>query len=123
MDLQCDEEIFRDGESIAIVEKGMLPAEAVERWLEAVRADSSSKLDWHYSGGMAHMLHLGDADSRQRAEIALREHDGLDGIRLVRIIPAGASGLYRGGVTPVPEGAIAAAYEGGNSSSFIVAEP
>lgn len=117
---KCDPNVFKNGESIAVLEEGDLEPSAVNKWLKKVSKSANATLDWHYSGGWAHVLHLGDADSRKRAEKALRNLSGQDGIRLVRIIPSGSPGLYRAGITSVPEGTLAVAYDGGNSSIMFV---
>jgi len=68
---------------------------------------ANARVDWHYSGGVAHVLHLGDADSRERTVAAMQAlEDRLDG-HLMRIYESGETGLYRRGVTQAPEGAIA----------------
>jgi hypothetical protein len=117
---KCDPVVFKDGESIAVLEEGRLQPKAVTDWLKEVAKSANATLDWHYSGGWAHVLHLGDTKSRQRAEEALRSFSGKDGIMLVRIITSGSAGLYRAGVTSVPEDTIAVAYDGGDSPTIFV---
>ncbi len=117
---QCDPVVFRDGESIAVLEEGRLQPQAVTDWLKEVSKLANATLDWHYSGGWAHVLHLGDSESRERAEKALRSFSGKHGIVLVRIIPSGSPGLFRAGVTSVPEGTTAVAYDGGDGSTVFV---
>jgi hypothetical protein len=113
----CDQEIFDKGEPIVLIDGS---SNAVERWVKAVAAEANARLDWHYSGGMAQVLHLGDAESRARADAAItRLESSLSGT-IMRRLPAGATGLYRQGVTPVPDGAIAGFYDGGDSSTYIV---
>lgn len=100
----CDHEIFQSGESIAALDAQSAPA---ERWVRMVARRANARVDWHYSGGVAHVLHLGDTDSRERTVTAMRElEDHLDG-HLVRVYESGEPGLYRRGVTQAPEGAIA----------------
>ena len=38
----------------------------VERWVKRVAAKAKAQVDWHYAGGRAMILHLGDAASRRR---------------------------------------------------------
>lgn len=49
-------------------------------------------MDWHYSGGRANVLHLGDDESRQRALDAIRELEG------VAILSVDGPSLHRNGV-------------------------
>ncbi len=101
---RCNHVIFTQGESIAALDARKDPA---ERWVRLVARRANAKLDWHYSGGVVHVLHLGDADSRERVTISMRELEGRLRGTLMQVYEAGEPGLYRKGVTPVPEGAIA----------------
>lgn len=95
----CDPEIFKNGTGLCVVDGG---TEAVERWVQMVAKKANAKVDWHYSGGRANVLHLGDAESYQRALNAVHELESeLDG----RIMSVGGPALYRAG-DPVPEGTI-----------------
>ncbi len=69
----CDSEIYEKGEGVCIVEG---KAEAVERWMRRIALVANAKLDWHYSGGRASVLHLGDEASRKRVLDAIREMKG-----------------------------------------------
>jgi len=113
----CDREVFNNGETIAIAHG---KPNAMERWVKAVAKQADARLDWHYSGGLANILILGDDAARQRAEQAIRDLESeLDG-ELHRIVPAGGPQLYRKGVTPVPEGTIAVATHPSGDSEVIV---
>lgn len=73
----CDPEIYKKGKNVCTIDG---PSNAVERWVKIVAARSEAKLDWHYVGGRANVLHLGDAQSRQRVLNAIDELKGeLDG--------------------------------------------
>lgn len=61
----CDKEIFNRGELVARIDAA---SNATERWVQAVAADANARLDWHYAGGIARVLHLGNAESRSRVE-------------------------------------------------------
>ena len=99
----CNADIFKNGDSIAALDARSSPA---ERWVRMVAKAAHARLDWHYYGGVAHVLHLGDDASRLRVVAAMRELENeLDG-HLMRIYEIGDPGLYRKGVTPVPDGAI-----------------
>jgi hypothetical protein len=88
----CDPDIFKKGEGVCVLDGS---SNAVERWVKAVAAKANAKVDWHYSGGRANVLHLGDAESRQRVLNAIHELEGeLDGT----ILDVGGPALYRNGV-------------------------
>ena len=113
----CNSEIFQKGESVAAVDGS---SNAVEQWVCLVVKEAGARMDWHYSGGIANILHLGDAESRARVEAAIDKLASALNGRIMRRFKVGEPGLYRKGVTPVPEGTIAGFYEGGDSSTFIV---
>lgn len=97
----CDTEIFRKGEGLCIVDGA---SNAVEGWVRAVAAKADARIDWHYSGGRANVLHLGDKESRERALAAVRELESeLNG----RVMSIGGPALFRRGVDQAPEGAMA----------------
>jgi hypothetical protein len=113
----CDPEIFQNGEPVVLLDAS---SNAAERWVRAVATAADARLDWHYSGGVAQVLHLGDTDSRARVEAAIAQLEGtLEGL-IMRRLPSGAPGLCRHGVTNAPDGAIADFYDGGDSSTYIV---
>lgn len=100
----CDPEIFQNGQPVAAVSGS---SNAVERWVQAVAKKAHARVDWHYSGGIANVLHLGDSESRARVEAAMNElEQTLEGTILQRY-ETGESGLYRQGVTQAPPGAVA----------------
>ncbi len=97
----CNPDIFKKGEGLCIVDGS---SNAVERWVQAVAKKADAQVDWHYCGGRANVLHLGDAESRQRALDAVKELESeLDG----SIMSIGELALFRNGVDPVPDGAVA----------------
>ncbi len=96
----CDPAIFKNGEGVCVFDAR---ANAAETWIKAVAKKANAQVDWHYSGGHASVLHLGDAESRQRVLNAIHEMESeLDG----RILSVGGPALYRDGDV-VPEGTIA----------------
>lgn len=104
----CEPDIFRNGFSICAFDA---PAWIAEAWVVKVRAASGQRVDWHYSGGVVHVLMLGDRDKvlAAIAEIKLPPHEPLHPgdrreERQIRIFDPGC-GLYRHG-DPVPEGVI-----------------
>lgn len=96
----CNPEIFDKGKGICVVDGR---SNAVERWVQSVAKKANAQVDWHYSGGRANVLHLGDDASRQRVLNAINELEGsLDGT----ILSVDGPALYRAGDT-LPEGTIA----------------
>jgi hypothetical protein len=96
----CNPEIFKSGQGVCVVDGS---SNVVERWVQAVAKKADAQVDWHYSGGRANVLHLGDAESRERVLKAINELEGeLDG----SILSVDGPALYRAG-DPVPEGTIA----------------
>lgn len=97
----CNPDIFQKGQGICVLSGR---SNAIENWVKTVAAKANAEVDWHYSGGRANVLHLGDADSRQRVLNAIEElKSELDGY----ILDVGGPALYRKG-DPVPVCAIAA---------------
>lgn len=45
----------------------------VERWVRSVAEKAKAQVDWHYAGGRAIVLHLGDTASRKRTMEAINE--------------------------------------------------
>jgi hypothetical protein len=96
----CKSEIFKDGRGVCVVDGR---SNAVERWVQAVAKKADAQVDWHYSGGRANVLHLGDDASRERVLSAINELESeLDGA----ILSVDGPTLYRAG-DEVPEGTIA----------------
>lgn len=110
----CDQEVFRHGRSLFAFDTWLCGARTFETWVRSLAFLSGQRVDWHYSGGIANVLVLGD---RQRVwEVAA---SGPMPARLMRIFNVEDPGLYRGGVTEVPEGTVAAFYDGGPGSTYI----
>lgn len=88
----CNPDIFKKGTGICIIDGR---SNAVERWVQSVAKRANAQVDWHYSGGRANVLHLGDDASRQRALQAIGElAPQLDG----RILSINGPALFRSGV-------------------------
>lgn len=100
----CDNEIFQKGEPIALLDGS---SNAVENWVQEVAKKANARVDWHYSGGVAQVLHLGDMESRRRVEKAIVNMPEVENPRVMRRIPSGSPGLYRKDVIQAPEGAVA----------------
>ncbi len=101
----CDKAIFKKGRPVAAIEGS---SNAVEHWVRTVAKKANAKVDWHYSGGIANVLHLGDDKSRTRVEAAITELAPTLKGRIIRRYQTGESGLFREGVTQTPPKTIAA---------------
>jgi len=66
----CDPEIFKHGQPVLAM---VGSSNAIERWVKAVAEKANARVDWHYSGGIAQVLHLGNKESRRRVEAAVDE--------------------------------------------------
>jgi len=94
-------EIFEKGQSLAALDARSAAAQA---WVEGVAEKSGQRVDWHYSGGIAHVLVLGDhAKALTTAQGMVPDPD----VRVLRWFSAEDAGCYRAGVTPLPEEVIA----------------
>ena len=98
----CNPDIFKHGTGLCVVDGS---SNAVERWVQAIAQKAGAQVDWHYSGGRASVLHLGDDASRERVLVAMMQLlPELEGTVLDILGPV----LFRNGVDEVPEGAIVA---------------
>lgn len=98
---KCNAEVFKNGRSLAALDARSGPA---QRWVETVAKRSGQQVDWHYSGGIAHVLVLGD--HAQALEVA-KAMPKTSAVRVMRWFEAEGSGLYREGVTEIPDDVIA----------------
>ena len=64
----CDPEILKNGRLVITLQGS---SNAVENWVKRVAEMAGARLDWHYVGGIAHVLHLGDDESLQRVHTAI----------------------------------------------------
>lgn len=96
----CDSDIFKNGTGLCVLDGA---SNAVERYVQEIARRANAKVDWHYSGGRANVLHLGDSASRERALAAVNEMGDRDDVTILSI---DGPALYRQG-DPVPEGTIA----------------
>ena len=97
----CDEKIFKKGSSVALLDARSNQAEA---WVRKVADRSGQKVDWHYSGGIANVLFLGDREQVIKAIESMPEQAD---VRVMRIYHEQADGPYRAGVTAAPSSAVA----------------
>jgi hypothetical protein len=72
----CDREVFENGEMLFITYT--IPSNAMEGWVKKVAQRSGQRVDWHFAGGRARVLALGDLDAVKKAIVELMpEHDEL----------------------------------------------
>lgn len=58
----CNSDIFKNGKSVAqIVQSNGMRSWHIEDFIKSVAAATNTQTDWHYSGGIAQVLTLGDA--------------------------------------------------------------
>lgn len=88
----CNPDIFKKGKGVCVVDGS---SNAVERWVQSVAKKADAQVDWHYSGGRANVLHLGDDESRQRVLNAISE---LEPELKGQILTVDGPALYRNGV-------------------------
>lgn len=98
---KCDAEVFSKGQSLAALDAR---AKDAEPWVQEVAKQSGQRVDWHYSGGIAHVLVLGD---HAKALEAAKAMPPTDGVRIMRWYDQEDTGCYRAGVTPLEDDVIA----------------
>lgn len=113
----CNPAIFRDGRSVAAIAQGSgARSWHIEALIRAVatRSGTRGQTDWHYSGGIAQVLTLGNADAVAEALRAL--WPGFLRQWPESWIRIGGPALYRAG-DPLPDGVI-----GVDSASAMIGE-
>jgi hypothetical protein len=100
----CNQEIFENGQTVVCL---AAKSNAAESWVKAVAKKADARVDWHYSGGIAQVLHLGDDESRTRVEAAIDELEPTLQGTIIQRYKSDESGLCRKGVTQVPLGVVA----------------
>lgn len=101
----CDPRIFKDGQPILAIDGW---AKQIEEWVIKIRKESGQLVDWHYSGGIAQILYIGDRAKVLAAVNKLAPE--LEG-SIMRVLDDMA-GLFRNGVDTPPKGAIGALFDG-----------
>ena len=72
----CDDKIFKNGKCVLITHS--IPSNAMEGWVKKVAEKSGQPVDWHFCGGRARVLALGDIDKVHKAiKELMPEHDAL----------------------------------------------
>lgn len=59
----CDTEVYKHGSHVGTVDGS---SNAVEKWVKTIAKESNARVDWHYIGGRANVLHLGNKEDRKR---------------------------------------------------------
>ena len=54
---ECNPEVYECGKVALVIDACMFRA---EEWVQKVTQESGQRVDWHYSGGRAVVLYLGD---------------------------------------------------------------
>jgi hypothetical protein len=64
----CDQDVFKNGTPIFCATTGPTGGcHLFEAWIVKIREASKQQVDWHYSGGRAQVLYIGDADAIRTA--------------------------------------------------------
>lgn len=87
----CDSEILRIGVPVAIIVDGN--SRTTNAWILKIRQCTHVHVDWHYSGGRAQVLMIGDAAAHARVQSAMANIGGMVGT--VHLVAYGATGLPR----------------------------
>lgn len=106
----CDDDIFKNGHSVCQLYTEAPGSARLETFVQAVAKQSAQRVDWHFSGGIANVLYIGDECRVVDAiQLLLPGHPT---IRFMQWTGRGSTGPYRHGVTPAPANAIASSPEG-----------
>jgi len=80
----CDPEIFKTG--IQVFKTNTIPSNAMEGWVKKVAELSGQRVDWHFAGGIAVVLALGDITKAKNAiQELMPEHDRIYKIACERL--------------------------------------
>ena len=72
----CNDEVFKKGTHVFTTHS--IPSNAMEGWVKQVAERSGQRVDWHFAGGRACVLALGDLEKVKEAIAELQpEHDRL----------------------------------------------
>lgn len=75
----CARDIYENGRCICAFHAG---AVATEAWVKRVAAESGQRVDWHYVGGHARVLFVGDEKRVRDAVVKLRHAITCDAFRM-----------------------------------------
>jgi len=88
---QCNANVFKSGKTICAVDGR---SEPVEEWVQRVAKESGQAVDWHYSGGVANVLFVGD---HARVLAAVEALPRASDVRIMRTYAPAEPGLCRKG--------------------------
>jgi len=114
----CDPDVFREGKPLLAADTSdpNCRADGFEAWVKDLATRSGQRIDWHYSGGVAQVLYLGD---RSAIDAAITDNPPCPA-RIMRFFRGNDPGLRRRDVTEAPRGAIAGWHEGGSGSTYAI---
>ena len=82
----CAAEVYKNGALVMITHS--IPANALEAWVKTVAEQSGQAVDWHFAGGRACILALGDLERvRAAIEALLPEHDEMQRKEYEAVLP------------------------------------
>ena len=67
----CERDIFENGTCVLVTAE--VSSNRMERWVKKVAERSGQRVDWHFAGGWARVLTLGDPGAVREACLSLRE--------------------------------------------------
>lgn len=91
----CDPDVFRNGNPLLAADTSDCGARQFEAWVKSIAELSGQRVDWHYSGGIAQVLYIGD----RRAIVKALAMGALCPARIMRRFSTTDAGLHRHGVT------------------------
>lgn len=72
----CDKEVFTNGHLVMITHT--IPSRLIEKWVKKVAKTSGQRVDWHYAGGRACIMAIGDLQTVYDViDSLMPEHDAL----------------------------------------------
>ena len=79
MSSKCDDDVFKNGQSVCLVD---IPKEVAENICRGLSAVTGCKIDWYYAGGWVHIKAIPPATQNSHHVTPLHPHnDGLDEYR------------------------------------------
>lgn len=115
---RCDDEVFKRGVPLLLADTFRCGAAGFELWVQRVAQESGQRVDWHYSGGVAHVLVLGDHALAKAAAGRLLPCPA----RIMQWCEPG-EGIYRHGVDAAPPGAVAFYLDPVSGKTAFIVEP
>lgn len=71
---RCDYDVYEKGRQVFLTQT--IRASNIETWVQKIAADSGQQVDWHYAGGRAIILALGDIEKVRESILQNRQmHD------------------------------------------------